>query len=147
MWKQGYRKNLKSAGNAHPTHRQLLTILDEHPELRRSAEIGNRVRNSFRLSASTTGLCHWLFSQIDKDDCAFFFARLADGAGLMTDDPIYVLRRAVENLFGNKGQRPQEEHVTALVIKAWNAYREGRSVQVLVYKAGGANPELYPEPK
>lgn len=146
MWKQGYRKNHKSAGDARPTHRQLLQVLDEHPELRRSAEIASRLRNSFRLSGSTGALCHWLFVRIDESDCAFFFARLSDGAGLMADDPIYALRRAVENLAADKG-RPSEEYMTALVIKSWNAYREGRSVRLLQYKAGGAAPEAYPEPK
>lgn len=146
MWKQGYRKNHKSSGDARPTHRQLLQVLDEHPELRRSAEIASRLRNSFRLSGSTSSLCHWLFVRIDESDCAFFFARLSDGAGLMADDPIYALRRAVENLAADK-QRPSEEYMTALVIKSWNAYREGRSVRLLQYKAGGASPEQYPEPK
>lgn len=146
MWKQGYRKQLKNAGDAKPTHRMLLDVLDEHPELRRSAEIAARVRSSTRISISTAGLCHWLFNRIDSSDCAFFFARLVDGAGLMSEDPIYVLRRATDNLASSPG-RPEESHVTALVIKAWNAYRDGRTLQVLMYRPGGASPEKYPEPK
>lgn len=146
MWKQGYRKNLKSAGNARPTHRQLLAVLDDHPELRRSVEWADRIRKAARISGSTASLCHWLFNQIDSSDCAFFFSRLADGAGLMSDDPIYALRRALENFAGTKG-RPDEAYVTALVIKGWNAYRDGRSVQLLAYRPGGAHPEAYPEPK
>jgi len=146
QWKQGYRKNLKSAGNARPTHRQLLEVLSQHPELRRSVEIADRVRKTGRLSASTAALCHWLFNQIDVDDCAFFFARLNDGAGLMTEDPVYALRRVLENFAADRG-RPDEALVTALVIKAWNAYRDGRSVGVIAYRPGGARPEPYPEPK
>lgn len=146
QWKQGYRKNLKSAGNARPTHRQLLEVLEEHPELRRSVEIADRIRKAGRLSASTVALCHWLFNTVDPDDCAFFFARLGDGVGLMNDDPVYALRRVLENFAADRG-RPDEALVTALVIKAWNAYREGRSVQVLAYRPGGARPEPYPEPK
>lgn len=145
-WKQGSRKNLKSAGTTRPTHRQLLQVLDQHPELRRSAELGSRVRNSIRLSASTGALCHWLFSRIDQGDCAFFFARLIDGAGLMPGDPVYALRRAIENLAKAPG-RPDEPLVTALVIKAWNLYRAGDEIQLLSYRPGGARPEAYPEPK
>ncbi|WP_326768602.1 hypothetical protein OG978_32425 [Streptomyces sp. NBC_01591] len=143
MWQEGARKSMRGA---RPTHRQLLSLLEEHPEIRRSAEIGSRARNANRLSASTAGLCHWLFVQIDQGDCAFFFARLTDGAGLMIGDPIYALRRAAENAMTDKA-RFREEHMTALVIKAWNAYREGRELQLLTYKAGGARPEPYPEPK
>ena len=146
VWKQGARKNIKQSGNARPTHRQLLAVLAEHPELRRSAEIASRVRSSARISGSTAALCHWLFNRIDPSDCAFFFARFADGAGLMPGDPIYALRRAVDNLAKALG-RPDEAHVTALVIKAWNFYRAGQEIQLLAYRPGGANPEQYPEPK
>lgn len=146
QWKLGYRKSLKGVGDSAPTHRQLLAVLEEHPEIRRSVEIADRVRKPAKLPGSVAALCHWLFVQIDQSDCAFFFARLSDGAGLMRDDPIYALRRALENLATAKG-RPEETHLAALVIKSWNAFREGRSIQLLVYRPGGANPELYPEPK
>ncbi|WP_406000722.1 hypothetical protein [Streptomyces sp. NBC_00829] len=146
VWKQGARKNLKTAGRSRPTHRQLLRVLDEHPELRRSAEMASRVRNSVRLSASTGALCHWLFNRVDASDCAFFFARLTDHAGLVPGDPIYALRRVIENLAKATG-RPDEALITALVIKAWNFYRAGEEIQTLAFKAGGAKPETYPEPK
>lgn len=146
VWKQGARKNTKQSGNARPTHRQLLSVLDEHPELRRSAEIASRVRGSMRISGSTVALCHWLFNRIDQSDCAFFFARFTDGAGLMPGDPIYALRRVIDNLAKAAG-RPDEALVTALVIKAWNFYRAGQDIQLLSYRPGGANPEQYPEPK
>lgn len=146
QWEKGYRKNLKSAGNARPTHRQLLEVLERHPELRRSVEIGDRVRKAGRLTSSTVGLCHWLFNRIDDSDCAYFFARLSDGAKLETDDPIYALRRVLENFAADRG-RPDEAVVTALVIKAWNAFRAGRTVSILAYRPGGARPEPYPEPK
>ncbi|MEU6342173.1 hypothetical protein ABZ883_14670 [Streptomyces sp. NPDC046977] len=146
LWEvQGQRRSMKG-DRARPTHRQLLQFLADHAELRRAAEIGSRVRGAVSISASTAGLCHWLFNQIDKSDCAFFFARLTDGAGLDTDDPIYALRRVADNFAKDKG-RISDEHMTALVIKGWNAYREGRSIRLLTYKPGGAAPEAYPEPK
>lgn len=146
QWEQGFRRNLKSAGGARPTHRQLLDVLAEHPEVRRSVEVADRVRKTGKLSGSTAGLCHWVFAQIDYGDCTFFFGRLGDGVALMGDDPIYALRRALDNLASDRG-RPDDAFVTALVIKSWNAYREGRSLQVLSYRAGGTTPEQYPEPK
>jgi hypothetical protein len=144
QWKQGVRKSLK--GGTRPTHIQLLTILEDHPELRRSVEVGKRVTVTGALSAGTASLCHWLFNRINTSDCAFFYARLYDGAGLPQGDPIYALRRALDNLAKGAG-RPDEAHVTALVIKAWNLYRAGSEINVLLFKAGGANPEQYPEPK
>lgn len=143
-WENGLRKNIK--GGTPPTHRQLLDVLDRYPVLRRSVEIADRVRITGALTAGSASLCHWLFVRLDADDCAFFFARLADRAGLMTDDPIYALGRSLDNLAAGQ-HRPDEPHVTALVIKAWNAYRDGRSVQIIAYRPGGAKPEPYPEPK
>jgi len=146
LWEvQGQRRSMK-ADRARPTHRQLLQFLEQHPELRRSAEIGSRVRGSVPLSASSAGLCHWLFNRIDQSDCAYFFARFIDRAGLMPGDPIYALRRVIENFAASKG-RASEEHLTALVIKAWNFYREGQEIQLIAYRPGGAAPETYPEPK
>jgi hypothetical protein len=145
-WKQGHRRYLKTAGDTNPTHRQLLEVLDEHPEIRRSAEIAGRVSAVGSLPGSVAGLCHWLFVRIDPSDCAYFFARLGDGVGLDGDDPIYALRRALANLANQPG-RSDDTLVTALVIKAWNAFRDGRRVQLLQFKAGGANPEQFPEPK
>lgn len=144
LWQQGARKTIRTTNR--PTHRQLLAFLEQHPEIRRSAEIGARVRNVIRISPGTAGLCHWLFYRIDGSDCAFFFARLTDGAGLVPGDPIYALRRSIENRERDKARLP-EEHVTALVIKAWNAYRDGTELQLVTYRPGGARPEDYPEPK
>lgn len=143
MWQEGARKSVRGI---RPTHRQLLALLDEHPEVRQSAEVGARIRNVIHMSPSTAALCHWLFMQIDESDTAFFFARLTDGAGLAVGDPIYALRRAITLAAKDKARMP-EEYTTALVIKAWNAFRDGRDVQILMYRAGGSQPEAYPEPK
>jgi hypothetical protein len=36
--------------------------------------------------------------------------------------------------------------LTAIMIKAWNAYRRGDSIGLLSFKSGGAKPERFPEP-
>ena len=148
QWQGGARRSIgRGNGDVRPTHRQLLDALEEHPEIRRSAEMAVRVRNALPIPAGCISLCHWLFNQIDSSDCAFFFARLIDGAGLATDDAVYALRRTAEINARDKAWTLNEGYVVALVIKAWNAYREGRAVHLLKFKAGGANPEQFPEPK
>lgn len=149
QWQTGARRSIGHGGNndIRPTHRQLLQLLEAHPEIRRSAEIGVRVRNSLPISSGSTALCHWLFNRIDAGDCAFFFARLADGAGLQTDDAIYALRRSAELNAKDKSRSTSEFYTVALVIKAWNAYRDGKPMRLLQFKTGGANPEQFPEPK
>jgi hypothetical protein len=142
-WKAGLRG---STGNYTPTSSQLLDVLDEHPEVRASATAAAGVRHSVPIAGSILGLCHWLFSNIDADDCNFFFERLTDGVNLAADHPIHVLRRTVIENQSAKS-RLTETVVTAYVVKTWNAYRDGRTVGLLRFKPGGASPEQFPEPK
>lgn len=148
QWQGGARRSIGRGGDeARPTHRQMLEMFEAHPEIRRSAEIAVRVRNALPIPAGCVSLCHWLFNQIDQADCAFFFARLVDGAGLDVDDAVYALRRTMVINSKDKARTVSEPYVIALVIKTWNAYREGRPIRLLQFKGGGANPEQFPEPK
>lgn len=144
LWQIGHRG--RGTGRYVPTTSQLLATLDEFPDIRYSAEVIDSVHLHIPIHKSILGLCHWLFNRIDADDCAFFFDRLKDGAGLMANDPIAVLRRTViDNM--HERSRLSGTVVLAYVIKAWNAYREGREIALLKYRQGGAKPEQFPEPK
>jgi hypothetical protein len=80
----------------------------------------------------------------DKLDFEMFFDKLKSGAGIEKGSPILALRRFIANqAVGNK--RTPGRVVQAVTIKAWNAYVEGASVDVLSYKAGGAMPEPFPK--
>lgn len=142
-WKTGLRTN---TGNYSPSTSQLLLLLEEHPELRDSVEAIRLITSSSQIPGSILGLCHWLFSRLDAEDAAGFFTRLGDGVNLAADSPIYVLRKTMADHHTTKS-RLTNPVVTAYVIKAWNAYRDGRTISVLRYRVGGANPEAYPEPR
>lgn len=145
LWERGARRN---SGNTQPSVPQMLATLEAHPEIRYSAEVANRVSRRLPVPKSVIGLCHWLFSQIDAYDCEVFFDRLADGADLSKTDPVFVLRRAViDNANGSSVARFGDVVLTVYVIKAWNAYRAGDEMKILRWRAGGANPEAFPEPK
>lgn len=127
------------------SHQQLLEILARHPELRDCLHVGRRVHNAVRTTTSIGGLAWWLFFRIDADDACFFVDRLCDGADLTDGSPILALRKALINNAAARAKQP-DFVVIALVIKAWNAYRQGRTMQVLAWKSGGAAPEAFPEP-
>lgn len=143
LWEAGGRRGLR--GGVNPTTTQMLTTLEKYPELRRSVQITALVGTHVPLPTSVLSLCHFLFERLDYEDTEFFFARLRDGVNLDQTDPIYVLRRTVVNANTDRS-RLVETQMIALVIKAWNAYREGRSIQVLSFKPGGSSPEKFPEP-
>ncbi|MBF9135343.1 hypothetical protein I0C86_41570 [Plantactinospora sp. S1510] len=143
FWNSGLRK---STGNYSPSIPELLVVLEQHPELRHSTEVVARIKNSVPIPGSILGLCHWLTYRIDPDDAEFFFARLADGVNLEAGHPVYVLRKAAIEGHTSKS-RLTEVVAAAYVIKAWNAYRDGRTMGLLRYRPGGANPETFPEPR
>lgn len=97
------------------------------------------------LTMKVLGTLYYFFYQIDAEDAEFFIDRLEDGADLPEGSPILVLRKAAKALKEAKGAR-NARYLGAVVIKAWNAYRDGRNVRVLTYRIGGAKPEPFPEP-
>lgn len=142
-WEEGSRKRLD--GSQFSTA-ELLRCLDVHPELRSFTREARRCATGCNLPGSVLGLAWWVFDQVDDEDATFFFERLADGQGLVKGDPIYELRRTLSDRQGIRQERRQM-FMLAFTIKAWNAYREGRTdVGFYRFKPGGANPEKFPEP-
>lgn len=153
LWQRGIRT---TKGNFVASNTQLLATLDAYPDIRVSSEVGASVRAHVPITAAALGLTHWVFSHLPtrdaedltqlSEDVKTFFDRLADGADLSVNHPVYVLRRtAIEG--SHTKSRINESIMTAYVIKAWNAYRAGRTISLLRYRPGGANPETFPEPE
>lgn len=131
------------------TNAQMLQALERHPWLRDIAQPTAMVALHCGLPGSIVGFCWWLFSMLDGEDVSgdveFFFARLSDGQSMVKGDPIYELRRAAENSKTVRGQR-SERFLTAITIKAWNAYRDGVKIGLLTFRPGGEKPERFPLP-
>jgi hypothetical protein len=120
------------------THSQMADFLDEHPEIRRSAEIASRAQGEFVLTTgqslrqSVVGTAHWLFMQADERLAPEFFARLGDGASMPLNHPIMVLRRRlVKDLTVKQqpigGTRRELLYIPdwqqmCYYIRTWNAY-------------------------
>lgn len=143
LWETGVRR---SAGARATTNAQLLKTLEKYAWLRDVARDSCQVSRDCGLPPSIVGLCWWLFQQLDDEDAEFFFRRLADGQNLAEANPIYELRRTIRASQTVRGER-SATFLTAITIKAWNAYRDGAKVRVLTYRPGGANPERFPEPR
>lgn len=130
MWEQG---NHKFANYSTPSTLELLETLERFPTLRRSAEVGIRVNHSYRAAgASVTGTAHHILHRVDEGDAAEFFARMATGAGLEPEEhPILTLRKRLQ-----RDRDQNKKHVfhvgVGLYIRAWNAYREERTLTQLI---------------
>ncbi|MFI6510063.1 hypothetical protein ACIBCT_20860 [Streptosporangium sp. NPDC050855] len=143
LWERGLRSG---TARYQPSALESLEFLDQHPELREASQAASHHRRAKLLAPSTIGLCWWLFSRLDEGQCeaqcAEFFDRLSDGAMLAKGNPILTLRNRLVDLNSQPGRVP-EIHPTALTIKSWNAYREGREITLLKF----AENEKFPTPK
>ena len=85
------------------------------------------------------------FMRLDNEAMRDFSDKLITGAELALDDPILVLRR---RLIQQKTERYQlkKDELAALIIKAWNAYRQHTPLSTLRYTRGGLRPETFPTP-
>lgn len=148
-WEAGVRG--PGLRNVYIPNDEALRFYEAHKmELGHATHLGRKLSRS--VPGSTTqgfALAAWLFERIDVEDAEFFWERMADGSNLGEDSPIRALRELLlreARLNRNGRPRMRVDLSLAFVIKAWNAYREGKPVKVLTYRSGGANPERYPEP-
>lgn len=141
------RNPLDSSFTGGPSVHQALAFLEQNPGLRESVHAAEKVRKAIGLRGSIGIALHYITTSIDASDAEAFWDRLSDGTGLSADDPIYLLRNA---LLADRSQRLQKmprAKTWALCVKAWNAYREGRKIKMLVWRPGGATPESFPVPQ
>lgn len=142
-WKAG---QMRSGGRTNLSVNVLKRVLHDHPEIRESIPVIRRVSKKIgSMPQSMIGLSWWLFNGISPEDCADFFTKLVYGAGLEETDPIWVLRETLEDNAKAKRKLSSPEFL-AYVIKAWNAYREGRQIKQLWWRSGGSRPEPFPTP-
>ena len=142
LWEAGARK---SEGFRVTTNAQMLQTLEKYPWLRDITLPSVHVSKDSGLPVSVTGLCWWLFSQLNSEDTDFFFGRLRDAQHLSKGDGIYELLRLLRESKNVRGERSLT-YLTAITIKAWNAYRDGEKLGLLTFRRGGASPERFPEP-
>lgn len=128
-----------------PTITQGLALFDSSPGFRDAMTVSARVRSRFRISGGMLTAVYYQFSQIDVDAADMFIDKLIDGVGLTEHDPIYVLRqRLIRN---GAGSMPSTLMTHALIVKAWNAWRNGEEVVNLTWRPSGVTAEAFPEPQ
>lgn len=119
----------------------LLAHLQKHPGLREATRASAKLHN-VGIHQSVAGTAMYLFTSLSDEDATTFFDSLATGLNLERTDPVYQLReRALANR--NARLKMAGHELLALTIKAWNYWRLGRSVQILIWKARQGEP--FPE--
>ena len=146
-WESGARGVALKPGRGNMGSTQtLLKFFDENKDgLLEAQMMGRRVRENVGGTGQPLALLAWITFGIDADDAQFFFDRIIDGVGLEAGSPILAFRNWIIRT-NSQLPRVEFELFVALGIKAWNAYRSGSEVQMLVWKRGGSKPEPFPTP-
>jgi hypothetical protein len=114
-----------------------LRMLEELPDIREVAEQAQMMRGYIAMPSSAIGYCMLAFRELSKDDDKSFWEVFSTGQFDGSGDPRFVLHRTLGKLQKNPhfsaGQFTSKTQQAALTIKAWNAYREVREVQILRY--------------
>lgn len=135
-WERGYLDHQGHRNpEANPTNQDLLDTLERHPDVRRSVEVGQRAAVARSFTPSVAACLHYAFSQKDPLLADAFMEGLETGADLPSDSPILVLR---ERLFREaQGVKVLPNRMgMAFAIKAWNAFRSGRTIERLIWVPG-----------
>jgi hypothetical protein len=136
---------LEYATRTAPTITQALELLDEEPEVPEALLAARKACRGTRMRVSVAGLMLYLFEEVDPGEGKRFFEALHDPSAEGRGSAVVKLRALLD--------RPQDEPtfkistyvLCAWTIKAFNAWREGRPIEVLAFKPGGRKPEPFPK--
>jgi hypothetical protein len=130
------------------SHAEMEKTYHKYPELKDAISVVQRANNAVRCGYVAGGMVWWRLNQIDSEECSQFFERLISQEDHHQGDPIFALRRVLlSNSSAGRVRSLPAQNVAALMIKAWNKWRDGERVEVLMWRGGGSNPEAFPEPK
>lgn len=147
-WLHGVRGGTTGGGSSYkPTRQEMLDFLAVTPHLRDATTWAVHARQTFKsVRASVYGMAWILLNGTDSIAAQVFLPRILDGAGLPLGHPVLAFRARIWNSVENQ-ERLSETEQLALIILAWNAFREDREVSRLQLPKGGLTPRNFPEPK
>lgn len=121
-------------------------LRDNEPAILNAVKTARRTQGGVPIITSMAGLASFLFHEISPEDHDAFFDKLTTGADLAINDPIYKLRKKLQD-DANSKQKLRKVEILAFFIKSWNAYRAGDTMDNLAWRSGGARPEAFPTPR
>jgi hypothetical protein len=142
-YRKGHR--LDNSGRTAPTPTEALALLEQEPEIKDWLPLARKVLRETGLRVSTTGLLVYLFEEADPGEGARFFEALCVRSGQSAASPVRALQSILDRARSERTYKLTNYVLFAMVIKAFNAWREGRDVYVLAFKPWGANPEPFPK--
>jgi hypothetical protein len=138
----------RASGTAYkPTRSELMEYIARAPHLREATAFAAHARWQFRpVRASVWGMAWLLFHELDPLAAKVFLDRVLDPDEMPKRHPAGAFRTRIMNAVWNK-ERLTESEQLALLIIAWNFWRDNREVAVVQLPKGGVNSKNFPVPK
>lgn len=136
---------LDYASRTAPTVPEALELLRREPKVKETLVEARHVFRKTQMRVSVTGILLYLFEEADPGAGQKFFDALCDPSEEPAGSPVLKLRSHLERVSAERKYRTPTLILSAMTIKAFNAWREGRQVESLSYRAGRPNPEPFPE--
>jgi hypothetical protein len=127
--------------NPKPTTLETTQLLGDHPEIRRSVELGVQVSRGFPdLRRSSLAVCHYIISQVDTEHVPYFMRLIESGAGLEDGHPVLALRRRASSYRRRKEPMPIRREI-GLTLQAWNKCVLGEETSRIIQLINEPAPE------
>lgn len=132
------------------THSALLEYFGANAEQCRELVAKSRsVRDAFPVPASLLAPLIREMDKVDAGDSTDFFDRIKkmipSPHNYGENDPLVQLQKAIVRIRSNSKVTYNNTEIAALIVKAWNAYRDGVPISQLQWRSGGKSPEAFPE--
>ncbi|MEU6475544.1 hypothetical protein ABZ858_01410 [Streptomyces sp. NPDC047017] len=134
-----------SGSSATVSNDQLLTILEQHPDMRESINRGMALHKATRLTVTAAAVGWYITTKERPDvDQTPWTEGLVSGAGLTESDPRLILRNTMLGMATGQRHRRKDDSREHLLyyLKSWNAWVEGRPLRLLRRSPGEKMPKI-----
>ncbi len=136
---------LDNSGRTAPTATEALALLDNEPEVKEYLPLGRKVFRDTRMRVSVSALLAYLFDEVDPGEGKRFFGTLCTASVEPQGSPVRALRSILDRSWSERSYRLSTYVLCAMTIKAFNAWREGREMTLLLFRPSGASREAFPK--
>ena len=119
----------------------ILRYVEAHPEIHDGVRMGETLRGAGMAGgAGLLGAFCTLILRVDDEAAQEFAYSLGSGANLEPDSPILRLRNRLATQQRFYGSGDEREAYLAIAIKAWNAWRKGEQMKLLIWRESEGFP-------
>lgn len=119
----------------------LMRFLDRNKSIKKSIKNQISLGRNFMIPDSILATFHWILKQIDEDKANDFIFKMTTGLELHRGDPIYVVRRKIEQIRRQGALLRRQEYMN-MMAQGWNAFIKKEPLHGLVVKTGADVPPL-----